>query len=512
MSKPGVGQVRALVGARVSHVQGAEKISHIEQTKTGSDYADRHEWPIVGTFEDLDVSAMKTTPFERPDLGPWLDDERQGRDWDALIVSKTDRLFRSARDCVLLTAWLEQRHKILVLVDDGLVLDFYHDQSDLDPFQAALARIFLLLAAMFAEIEGRRFIMRAQGRERTLRHTDRWAHGNPTFGFLIVSHPTGEGKALGPDDPARVILHTVAAWIVDDGWSLNRSIQQWAAQWPSPKDWTRIRNGQEPQGELLTSSKLKGILTSPATQGLKMANGRVVLDSEGEPIRVGPAVFTPERWDEIQRAIAEREAAPRGRTWGPNKLLGVAICGSCGKNLRLHSTVRKSNAHPEGLSHQYYRCQTPPKPCGVSIMASWAEELVEEEFLRQCGELHVVRRVYDPGDDVSYDLEGIEKTISALREDRALGLFDGPDEAIYRDQMRALLSRRTELSAHPVRRAGWVFETTEWTYAEAWSQQDDEGRLKLLNDAGVKLKVLGKSEFELQIPENIKERMMAGAR
>ena len=30
-------------------------------------------YQVVGTFEDLGVSAGKTTPFDRPDLGKWLD-------------------------------------------------------------------------------------------------------------------------------------------------------------------------------------------------------------------------------------------------------------------------------------------------------------------------------------------------------------------------------------------------------------------------------------------------------
>jgi hypothetical protein len=40
------------------------------------------------------VSAIKLSPWDRPDLKTWLTD--QAGDWDALIFAKTDRVFRSA--------------------------------------------------------------------------------------------------------------------------------------------------------------------------------------------------------------------------------------------------------------------------------------------------------------------------------------------------------------------------------------------------------------------------------
>ena len=60
--------VRALVGARVSNVQGDEKTSHITQRGKGEAYAESQDWTVVGEFEDLDASAMKLSPWDRPDL------------------------------------------------------------------------------------------------------------------------------------------------------------------------------------------------------------------------------------------------------------------------------------------------------------------------------------------------------------------------------------------------------------------------------------------------------------
>jgi Resolvase, N terminal domain len=85
----GHGGVRALVGARASSVQGDEKTSHITQRGKGEAYAESQDWTVVGAFEDLDVSAIKLSPWDRPDLKTWLTDRAD--EWTALIFAKTDR-------------------------------------------------------------------------------------------------------------------------------------------------------------------------------------------------------------------------------------------------------------------------------------------------------------------------------------------------------------------------------------------------------------------------------------
>ncbi len=193
--QPGsAGCVRAIVGARVSYVQGAEKTSHISQRSKGESYAESQSWTVVGAFEDLDVSAIKLSPWDRPDLRAWLGERAE--EWDALIFAKTDRVFRSAKDCVDLAEWCKQNRKILVLVDDGIRLDYYHPEDAKDVFAGAMSKVFLILASVFAEIEGQRFVQRARDRVAFLRNTDRWGYGLPPFGFKIVDHPSGKGKAL----------------------------------------------------------------------------------------------------------------------------------------------------------------------------------------------------------------------------------------------------------------------------------------------------------------------------
>jgi site-specific DNA recombinase len=68
-------------------------------------YAKLHDHEVVGVAEDLDVSGA-VSPFDRPQLGPWL---KRPDDWDGLIVAKYDRLTRSLLDFLVLYKWLSDR-------------------------------------------------------------------------------------------------------------------------------------------------------------------------------------------------------------------------------------------------------------------------------------------------------------------------------------------------------------------------------------------------------------------
>ena len=107
--------LRAVVGSRVSHLdadkENTRKVSHVAQTEEGERWAETQGYAVVGNFEDLGVSAGKTTPFERPDLGKWLSPERL-HEWDVLVFSKIDRAFRSTNDCVEFAKWTKANKKI----------------------------------------------------------------------------------------------------------------------------------------------------------------------------------------------------------------------------------------------------------------------------------------------------------------------------------------------------------------------------------------------------------------
>lgn len=472
--------IRAIVGARVSHVQGPEKTSHHSQRSKGESYAESQGWKVVGAFEDLDVSAIKLSPFERPDLSEWL--HREG-DWDALVFAKTDRVFRSAADCVKLAEWCREHHKILVLVDDGIRLDYYHQEDAKDAFAGAMSKVFLILASVFAEIEGQRFVQRARDRVTYLLGTDRWGSGTPPYGFLTAPHPSGTGKTLVHDIEAQKAVHEAAKRFL-----AGKSLTGIAKEFNDEGVLTH-------RGGRWVTSTVRRVLSHPGMQGLKTYKGKVVLDASGEPIRVGPASFDTETWDRLQAEMVQRGMEPRKRRHSSNPLLGVIKCASCGANLAQRTHISKNR------EYRYYACGRQPKACpGVSISAVDAEELVEQDFLRFHKDRRIKVRVWRDGSDNSAELDQTKRTIESLREDRAMGLFTTPaDELMFRQQMTALLAKRDALAEQPVIRAGWTEVVSETTYGEAWPTATVEEKRKMLTDAGVTLTVTTQRQWHLHM-------------
>jgi hypothetical protein len=62
-------QLRAVIGARVSSYRDTSTTSGVTQLELDERHAFAKGWKIVGTLEDLGVSAT-VNPFDRRDLGP----------------------------------------------------------------------------------------------------------------------------------------------------------------------------------------------------------------------------------------------------------------------------------------------------------------------------------------------------------------------------------------------------------------------------------------------------------
>jgi site-specific DNA recombinase len=93
--------MRLLAVVRLSDLTDETTSPERQRTKI-STYARLHDHEVVGVAEDFVSGAI--SPFERPNLGPWL---RRSDDWDGLIVAKCDRLTRSLLGFLVLhkSAW-----------------------------------------------------------------------------------------------------------------------------------------------------------------------------------------------------------------------------------------------------------------------------------------------------------------------------------------------------------------------------------------------------------------------
>lgn len=465
-----------------THVQGPQKVSHEVQLEAGEKWAKDHGHEIVGTVQDLGVSAS-ISPFEREDLGPWLSPEKS-HEWDVLVFSKLDRLFRSTRDCVKFAEWAEQRHKVLVFAEDGLTLN-YRDR-DKTSIEGMMTELFVYLGSFFAQLELNRFKSRANDRETGLRQTTRWPSGMPPLGFQVVDHPSGKGKGLGTDPEGNELLHVMAGKLLD-GWSFVR-IADWLNQTGAQSNRSRARaaKGRDPSAKWTTSNVILA-LTSPRTQGLKMHKGVTVLDGDGEPIRLAPPTFDDDTWKQIQTVADLRRQNQRTPTKTVNPMLGIGYCSECGSSLSLKSYTRQRKYGT--YRYSYYCCGESPKACNnVTLRSDVCDELLAQTFLERWGDEPVTRRVFVPGEDHSHELERVNASIERLRRESDAGLvITDDDEIVYLGRMRSLIDRRTALEVLPNRAAGWVTETTGQTYREAWRVAETaEDRRQLLVDGQIK--------------------------
>lgn len=471
-------QLRAIVGARVSVLTGPQKVSHQAQIETASKWAEANDCEIVGSFEDLGVSAS-VPPEQRPDLGRWLTAEGAS-EWDVIVWSKMDRAFRSTRHCVDFAQWAENNNKIVVFAEDGLRLDYRPGQAK--GIDAMMAELFVYLGSFFAQLELNRFKTRALDSRRMILGTTRWPAGNAPLGYRIVDHPSGKGKGLDTDPEGKKLLYEMAGLLLD-GWSFTRIADHMNAKgYLTNIDRARIAKGKTPKDQPWTTNTVIGALTSLRTQGLKTVgvnvHSKLVLDDQGDPIQMAPPTFDGATWDQIQRAVAERKAGRRSRTWTNNQMLGVGYC-HCGASLATKNTPHKDTVY------RYYQCGRTPISCrGTSVRAEALEQVLEDTFLDTYGDDPVTRRVFVPGEDNSYELEQTKAIIDRLRKESDMGLVVGEeDEKIYMERMRALIERRQALEANPSRAAQWITEKTGKTYREAWESEDHR---TLLSEAGIR--------------------------
>ncbi|WP_100485700.1 recombinase family protein [Mycobacteroides abscessus] len=487
-------QLRAIVGSRVSHLDDdkatTRKVSHKAQTEEGERWATSQGYTVVGKFEDLGVSAGKTTPFERPDLGKWLTPERE-HEWDVLVFSKIDRAFRSTNDCVEFARWTKENRKILAFSGDGVVLDYLHPKNE--SLDQMMSEFFIYVGSFFAAIELNRFRTRATDRLSYLRMTDRVSHGVPPLGFRTVPHPSGQGKALERDPEGYALLHEIkdkllhenysitalVKWLHDPRCLANKTIDA-LTQRSKPTHVTncscRQTNAASARGgdKWWSATTVRRVLTSERTQGIRMSEGKPVLDSHGTPIRMAEPTFTDDEWEQIQQVLNQRSTSGRARHMTDNPFAGIVYC-VCGYAVAQHR--RKSSS---GKEHTYVRC-------GQGCRGAWkladVHEQLDISFLAGYGDQEMTKLVFVPGEDRSDELVGIERSIARLRWESDNDLVD--DEDLYQSRMASLLSRKREIGQIVVP-ARWERQGTGKTYQELWADPETDRR-QVMRDARIRL-------------------------
>jgi site-specific DNA recombinase len=460
--------MRLLAVVRLSDLTDETTSPERQRTKIDT-YARLHEHEVVGVAEDLDVSGA-VSPFDRPQLGPWL---KRSDDWDGLIVAKYDRLTRSLLDFLVLYKWLQERGKTLIWIDPPL--DFS------TPFGKAMANVLIT----FAELELAVISERIREAWHALREAGKWPGGTVPFGRIPV-RTEPKGWRLVPDPQyASVVVEMVRRYLAGHSFHM---LSRWLNEQgiPASRDAQRLRNGKPAKGKGWTPATVQRVLTSPGLAGHVLAQGEPLRDADGLIVRIDPLI-RPEDYERLQAALKERAY---GRRVNASRLLQVAYCALCSSPL--HATPTKTSASAEQV-YRYYLCSDGRKSaCPANrIPAEYLEDLAGRLFLGLVGNQEILERVDVPAEDSSAELAAVEEAMEHLEAQYATGaVYRGANGAgRFAAMMTRLEERRDRLAELPSTPARIEYRPTGRTFADRWREEDAAGQRQLMVHAGFQVRI-----------------------
>lgn len=316
---------RCVLYARLS-VTKEESVSIARQLQSCRRYAEARGWEVVGEFVDDGVSATANRPEERQGWRALL----AGRDFDAVIIWKVDRLARRVLDFLHADETLQKRGAGLVAVEDPI--DMTSPQG----------RAFAVMLAVFGEMEAEAIRARVRAARAQILKDGRWPGGGIPYGYRSIPNPDGPGRVLVKDEERSVWLtETVAKALRGD--TVN-SIATWLTESGAPLP---VRRAERTSGSTSWNRQtVDGLLRNPVLAGMTPRNpGRpksakrvdafaVLRDEDGHPVvNEALAVISPEDFAMLQRVLDAR-TAPQARKKTERQptspfLSRVARCDEC---------------------------------------------------------------------------------------------------------------------------------------------------------------------------------------
>ncbi|MFE2626061.1 recombinase family protein, partial [Streptomyces caelestis] len=304
---------------------------------------------------DLDVSASKVAPFDRPALGSWL---ARPDEYDALVWWRFDRAIRSMSDMHDLAKWAKQHRKMLVFAEGigggKLVFDF---RNPMDP----MAEFQMMMLAFAAQVEAQSIKDRVTGAMAAIRRMPlRWSGGGrPTYGYMPAPMPKehgGIGWTLVPDPDAVTIIERIVRELLEGKTVSAVAAGLNADEKPSPRDHWAIKMEREKGGKtggakgshvvrdvfMWNPSVITRMLRNPTLLGWKMHQGTPVRDAEGNPIMsTETPVMAREEFDRIGALLDSRSINNTDRRDTGALLLRVIHCDSCRGRMYLSNPTKK---------------------------------------------------------------------------------------------------------------------------------------------------------------------------
>lgn len=379
---------------------------------------------IVDEVEDLGVSGYRVSPFDRPDLGPWLTDNPP-QPWDVLVAVKLDRVSRNAADALYLVEWLDKRGKHLVTTDDSI------DTSK-------GGRLYLTILAAVAEAEWEAISARTRVSRRQQRLNGKWNGEKPPYGY--APHDTGQGWVLVVDDAKAATVRAMFGEAAK-GATFASIARQFGMKETTVADM--IRN----------PAYVGKTRHSPV---VKYVNGRAV---RGKPVTIDSdkdkcaPIVSASLWEQANKNRGDRKG--RARKESP-VLRGVVSCMECGENLwGRRQTVA-------GKVYEYMYC--PNKHLG-QLRVDTLIRHITAQLLQDYGPQPVTEQHWVAGNSVAEQQAHVRNAIDAVRS-RLTTLNTPVAHTAALDALTALDQRARALSSQTATVGHWENRPTGVTWAQ----------------------------------------------
>ena len=365
---------RAALYARVSTEQQIDKDSIPAQVTALKEYAEKHQYVIIGIYVDDGVSGTKLD--ERDELQHLLLDVKAGK-IDIVIFTKLDRWFRSVRHYLNTQETLDKYN-----VPWKAIWESYETESP-------QGRLMVTQMLAFAEFEAGNTALRIN-KVFDYKKTKREAlSGKVPYGYKIVD------KHIVPDPEKAEIARKAFRTYIDTG---------------NMCETLRLMQGN-------------GMPTTQRGFKCMLRNRKYIGEAYGDDEYIEP-IIDRQTFDEVQRMLTMNIRPKRKYTY---VFSGLVWCSDCGRKMTGTTDVYKAKK----IRYKLYRCMYHYRPvptCGCT--ASLNEAKLEKYLVKNLEELSF-ESLQEKGsvntDDIVKQIENEEKRLSRLKELYVNGLI-GLDE------------------------------------------------------------------------------------
>lgn len=485
------GQLRVVGAIRLSKYTDASTSPEVQEEMIAH-AATQLGGTVVGWAVDTDVSALKTTPWEREELRLWLDNPGA---WDVMVWQRMDRAVRSMSDMADLGRYAKQNRKRLAFAagPGGGMLEL--------DFTSIMSEFMMMFLAFAAQLEGQTIMERNQGAAAHLRSMGRWSGGSIPYGFMRVRKVFSDGREgwwlTLHSDTAKIRLRAMAMIMAGRNYS---DVWRWlvTSKAITPKNHqARMADPPRPENpdDEWSLTTVWQMLRSHIVRGhVKRRDGTLIRHPDGSPILHADPMVDEPTWFVFDAALKRLEVphlSPRRKDG--HELLGVAVCGTCERNMHGSRArtrrSRKNGGSGEPVYVDTFRCYGELHEAGqpaFSINRAPVLELVEERFLTVMGRHRRTQVVRTPGVDNTEEIQELESDVADLSG--RLVRLRGPAADAVESQVQGLSDRLEELRRRPIVPPRDEVVELDTTWADDWRTNPDwTARRQMLLDVGARL-------------------------